>query len=53
MVCHVTLRSLVARVMTMMGVIDGCIGVLGDVLPQLGEGVSYGMESVCLCTRCL
>ena len=23
----------------MMGSIEGCVGVLGDVLPQLGEGV--------------
>lgn len=30
---------LVTRVMTIMGLIDSCVSVLGDVLPKLGEGV--------------
>ena len=30
---------LVTRVMTIMGLIDNCVSVLGDVLPKLGEGV--------------
>ena len=32
--------DLVFRVMTMMGTIEGCVGVLKDCLPKLGEGVS-------------
>lgn len=30
---------LVTRVMTIMGMIESCVSVLGDVLPKLGEGV--------------
>lgn len=28
------------RVMTIMGSIEGCVGVLKDTLPKLGDGVS-------------
>ena len=32
----------------MMGRIEGCVGVLRDCLPKLGDGVS-----VCVCVRIL